>query len=616
MRVSPLSRRLTYAALSAGLLAAALVPLTASAATAACPTYVDDAEDSAPVDPALSPIFQDGQLDILSVTHSTAKGVFSTTFVLSALNDYGSEYSIGDWYEANFTVVEKAVSMRVTRDANVEGTTATRLQVDGVTTEVVPEALYDFDKETVTLTVKQAELEKAVGAKLAGRPLTGMGARSLENYKAFGLAWDFADAPEGAVHVFGTACKAGAAQKPAPAPTGAASASPSAKPSASASATPSASASATPSASTSASATASPSGSPAPPQPTVPVPAHGCIGFADAKGDARPGGQAPNDPHLDLLSVTARTTSTTLSGHLQVDKLAARPSFAAFTGHRFEYQFSVGGKLVLLRATAEGPGEGLVDGVLVPDLKVTAAFDVVSSQVVLTVDRAGLAQALGRELPMGTFLEAQVGRSIARSPAVSFTADTASPEDAARARYTVGDNTCFAPKLSVTAPGEVQTSDVALVSIALSTSDGRVAKGQTVTGRIGSGRTATATTDSSGLATLRVPVSDAAGTRELVVQSSGTAGDGELRSTVRVLVEQTRLALRSSGGTVTGTLTDDDGRAVSGQRLVFAFGGRSVAATTDSRGRAAVSVPAGTVVEVSYAGRRGHLAPVKARVTA
>ncbi|TAL13654.1 MAG: hypothetical protein EPN99_15125, partial [Frankiales bacterium] len=139
MRVSPLSRRLSYGALAAGLLAAALVPLTASAASATCPTYVDDAEDSGP-DPALAPITQDGQLDILSVTHSTAKGVFSTTFVLSALNDYGSEYSIGDWYEASFTVVEKVVSMRVQRDANIEGTTATRLTVDGVVTDVVPEA--------------------------------------------------------------------------------------------------------------------------------------------------------------------------------------------------------------------------------------------------------------------------------------------------------------------------------------------------------------------------------------------------------------------------------------------------------------------------------------------
>lgn len=613
MRVSPLTRRLSYGALSAGLLAAALVPLTASAAAATCPSYVDDAEDSGP-DPALAPITQDGQLDILSVTHSTTRGMFSTTFALTALNDYGSDYSIGDWYEASFTVVGKVVAMRAVRDANVEGTTTTRLQVDGVTTDVKPEAAYDFDGKTVTLTVKQADLEKAVEAKLAGKPLTAMGARSLENYKAFGLAWDFAEAPEGAVHVFGTACKAGAAPKPAPSPTASAGASPSAGPSASPSASGSPSASASPSASP------SPSGPPPPPEPSVPVPADGCFGFPDEVGDSDaavgPAG-AGDDPDLDLVSVTGRTTGKDVFGHLGVAELSSGPSaLPVFTGHRFEYEFSVGERVVVLSAEETGPGTGTVDGAANETLLVKAVFDEPSSQVVLGVDRASLVKALGTSLPDGAVLSGTAGRSYALSPASSSEADTASPEDPRQATYVLGDNACFRPALSVTAPGDAQTSDVALVGVALTTSDGRVAKGQAVTGRIGSGRTASATTDASGLATLRVPVTDAAGTRELVVRSSGTAGDGELRSSVRVLVEQTRLALRSTGGTVTATLTDDDGRTLSGQRLAFAFGGRTVSATTDGRGRAAVSVPAGTAVEVSYAGRSGYLAPVRARVTA
>lgn len=352
----------------------------------------------------------------------------------------------------------------------------------------------------------------------------------------------------------------------------------------------------------------------------MPVPAAGCFGFQDEVGDSDaavgPAG-AGDDPDLDLTSVTGRTTDKDVFGHLGVAELSSGPSaLPVFTGHRFEYEFSVGERVVVLSAEETGPGVGTVDGSVNETLVVNAVFDEPSSQVVLGVDRVSLVKALGTSLPDGAVLSGTAGRSYALSPASESEADTASPEDARQAVYVLGDNECFRPALSVTAPGEVQTSDVALVSIALSTSDGRVAKGQAVTGRIGAGRTATATTDGSGLATLRVPVSDAAGTRELVVQSSGSAGDGELRSTVRVLVEQTRLVLRSSGGTVTGTLVDDDGRALSGQRLVFDFDGRTVAATTDSRGRAALAVPAGTAVEVSYAGRRGHLAPVKARVTA
>lgn len=622
MRSSTLHRRASYAVLSAGLLAAGLVPLTASAAAAVCPTYADPKGDAAP-DPALNGPLQDEGLDILGITHSTAGGVLSSTVKTVKLLKSGSDNSFGDWFELTFTAAGKVGVMRVVRDANVADTTTTRLTVDGATTDVVPVPVYDFKAATVTLNVKLADLDRVFGTALSGKPLTAMSARSLGNYVAIGYTFDRATAPAGTAYVVGTACggAGGTAAKPAAGPTAgaspASSASPTGKPSSSASPAPSGSAA--PSASSSASAGASPTGAPPAPQPTVPVPTAGCFGFEDLKGDARPSGHAPNDPDLDILSVTGRTSPASLSGHLRIDKLATKPSLPAFSGHRFEYQFTVGDKVVLLRANAEGEGSGLVGGVAAPDLKVTAAFDTVSSQVVLSVTRESLEKVLDRELPEGTFLDSQIARSLGRnaSPLLS-SADTAATEDATRARYTVGDNTCFAPKISVSLPGEVQTTDSALLSISMTTSDGRAAADQIVTARVGSSRAVRARTDKQGNATLVAPVTDAAGSRLLVVRSSGSAGEGELVSQMRVVTERALLFLGATGPgaarTVTATLTDDDEprRGLAGQRVVFAFAGRTIAVTTDSAGRASTRAPAGTAVEATFTGRRGFLTAAKA----
>lgn len=624
MRPTSTRRRTAYAG-AAALVVTGLVPLVASAAGSPCPTYVDPAKDAAPVNGALNPLAGDDSLDMLSITHSAANGVLSSTVQVAALQEGGSKYSAGDWFEMNFTVREKAVAMRVIRDTDVEKTTETRITVAGVVQEFAPEAVYDFPSSTVTLKVKQADLEKALGGSLKGQKFTAMTARSLANYVLPGITWDLAAAPEGATYTFGDVCKSPAGGK-APAPSKAPAASPSAgaSPSAKPSASPTASPTPSGSPSGTAAPSASPTGSPAPPQPTVPVPGAGCLGFADAKGDAKPsaGPASPgNDPDLDIVGVTGRTTKTLVAAHLQIDKLAGKPSFPAFSGHRFEHSFAVGGKVVLLRADAEGPGVGLVDGDAAPDLKVTAAFDTVSSQVVLGVDRASLAKAIGSAVPDGTVLTEVVARSFARTAAGSVAADTATPEDRAAARYTVGDNACFAPKLSVSLPAEVQTSDPAQVSVSLVTSDNRPAAGQTVTARVGTGRAVAAKTDSRGMANLTVPVSVAAGTRELLVRSAGSAGEGELRTTLRVLVERTLLGVRLTGSgatrAATATLTDDDARRrpLSGQRVVFAFGGRTVAASTDRAGRAVVQVPAGSSVSVSYAGRSGFLSAAKARTS-
>lgn len=627
MRSSLSVRRASYAALSAGLLAGVLVPLT-NASAASCASWTDPKGDSTTRQSGQA-LLADSQLDIVSAAFGTVGKNVVGTITTDGLG--GSSSDAGDEFRFRFTIAEQDVILYVDRVAPpLLGEVDLVAGFYNFTTDETgdAEATFDVKTKTVTLVGAVEQLTAAVGKPAGGQVVSNLKAETFAQVQGATIAkYDEAVTP--VKPVVGTACTLGGAPAPAAtggassAPSPAASGSPSPKPSGTAapSSGPSPTGSASPA--SSAAASASPTGPPPAPVPTVPVPASGCFGFTDVKGDARPvGGQAPNEPDLDLLAVTGRTSSTALAGHLQIDKLAAKPAGPAFTGHRFEYQFSVGGKVVLLRATETGPGEGLVDGSVVPDLKVTAAFDIVSSQVVLSVERAGLAKALGRELPEGTFLEAQVARSIARSPGVAFGTDTATTDDAGRARYTVGDNTCFAPKISVSLPGQVQTSDSALVSVSMTTSDGRIAAGQTVTARVGSSRSVSAKTDEQGNATLVAPVTDAAGSRLLVVRTSGSAGRGELTSPMDVVAERTLLSLSARGTgtarTVTAALTDDDRprRALAGQRVVFSFAGRTVAVTTDAAGLASTRVPSGTAVEATYAGRSGFLTAAKARARA
>jgi hypothetical protein len=85
-----------------------------------------------------------------------------------------------------------------------------------------------------------------------------------------------------------------------------------------------------------------------------------------------------------------------------------------------------------------------------------------------------------------------------------------------------------------------------------------------------------------------------------VVRSSGEAGEGELRSTIRVLVERTPLSVIRPGSGSTRTVTAT----------------LNVAATTDRNGRAVATVPTGVVVDVVFAGRSGFLSASTARTTA
>ena len=625
MPSTPLRRRVSVGVLSTGLVAGVLIPLsTASAAT--CASWADEAGDST-TDQSGVAVLADAQLDIVSAAFGTVGKDVVGTITTDGLSDSSSD--AGDEFRFRFTIADNDVIFYVDRTAPpLAGDLDVTAGFYNFTTDGTGEATAEFDVEskTVRLTGPIEQLAAAVGAPVAGLAVSDLRAETL-NQVALGsfTPAQYDDAPTPAKPVIGTACTFGG--KPAPA----ASAGPSAAPSASAGAAPSTAPSASPSAAPSGSAAPSSAPSPEPspepepepePEPAVPVPAPGCIGFEDAEGDSAaaigPAGSG-DDPDLDLRSVTGRTTDTTFSGHLGVTELSSGPSFPTFTGHRFEFEFAVEEQTVVLQATGTGDGTGLLDGSVSEDLVVTAVFDEPSSQVVLTVERAGLAKALGREIPDGTTFTDLAARSYARTPATATVADTATAEDPARGPYPLGDNTCFAPKLTVALPGTVQTSDVAVVNVVLTTADGRPAPEQKVTARIGAGRTVSATTSKQGATTLSVPVSDAAGLRELLIRSAGTAGEGELRTELRVVLERALLSVRSTGSgasrTLTATLTDDDAPRgpLAGQRVVFTFDGRSVAATTNRAGRAVATVPTGSAVEVVFAGRSGFLTAAKVR---
>lgn len=68
-----------------------------------------------------------------------------------------------------------------------------------------------------------------------------------------------------------------------------------------------------------------------------------------------------------------------------------------------------------------------MDGRSTADLSVSAVFDEVSNQVVLTVDRASLVKVLGVPLPDGAVLTKTVGRSYAQTAVTTRCRPATSP---------------------------------------------------------------------------------------------------------------------------------------------------------------------------------------------
>lgn len=627
-------RALVGAVLSTALITAGFAALAADA-SAGC-SFPDPAGDSA-VDGV--PGTGDDDVDITAVGFSGANDALTAAAKVVALTAYGPANYPGDDFEFTFTTNKKVFLLGAYRDFNPTGDAIVTPYVYVNGTQVSAASLkpvYDVKASTFSISISYADLSKLAGAPAAGASLSALGLTAYVNFNGPERVADKAAPKEASTtYAVGASGCGGAAPAASPTAGSSASATPAATPSAPASATPSASASASPAASASSSASASASGSPSP--GGAETPAAGCSTYTDPKGDSNaaigPAGFG-NDPDLDILSVTFKTTPEVLSAYIKVDKLAAKPSGQQFSGHKFDFGFTHNGKAIVLAASATGTGTGTVGGTANADLKPKAVFDIPSSQVIISIDRASIEKAGGAPLPDGTVIT----KTSARSTAVIATggqsvADTAVGATPEQQTYTVGDNRCFpasaspgsgtgAARLTVSAPARVQSSDVEVVAATLKDSSGAPLAGKRVTAQVGSGAVVSGTTGSSGQVRLLPRVTDPAGRRVLSVRYAGDAsgtGNAQVRLSITVVAEVSKIASTSTGAgslrTFTITLTDDDSprHPYVGAAVTFAYSGKTVKVSTNRYGRASVQAKPGARIDVRYPGRPGYVSPATAR---
>jgi hypothetical protein len=581
-----------------------------------CPaTYTDPAGDSGFGDPATAPVTGDDDLDIVAVTHSVDGGMFSSAVKVVALSASGPANSFADRFVTNFTVAKKAVVVTAERDFSGFGSTTASVTVGG-TAATFPVKVVENDKaNTLSAVMGAADLEKAVGAPLAGEAFSAMSASAKAFYPSnaspatLQSSWDTATAPSTATYAFGAGC--GGAAAPAPAPAEPAPAAPPA---------------------------AAPTGGGDPST----LPAADCFLAKDPKGDAHVlSPNAPNDPDLDLTGMTLGADGKNLYAYLKVDKLAAGPQF--HDGHRFyvnftfnKHNFTAAGSAYKNAQSAQfkdglaGSGQVAhvtqlaVDGVssATDPARVTGngpgfvasglkyVFDVKTSTVAAILPIADI-EKYGKAPVAGAVLTGVYGGSYGDSYAVANPAD-AVPDGAttpatSKVTYTMGDNSCFAgsaasvasPLTSVGAT-KAQYGDTAAVAAKLVDAAGAPVAGKAVTFALGASK-ATGTTGADGVAKAALLVEEKAGKRSLVLTSDATTSSAPFT----VLVEKTALKATGGKGAVTATLSDDDRHPVAGQVVTFTSGKKKVTGKTNAQGVAkATGLPAGNV-KVTYAGAAG-----------
>jgi hypothetical protein len=604
----------------------------APAAAGGCPaTYTDPAGDSGLLDPSTNPAVGDDDLDLVAITHSVDGGVFTTAFKVAKLDPAGPLYAAGDRFAASFTVAKKAVTVDAERDFSGAGDTNGSVTVDGAAVTVPVKIVEDDKASRLSALIAVADLEKAVGAPLTGEAFSAMSAEARGFYPSnatpsLGVLWDDATAPATAAYAFGGGCGGGdTPAAPAPAPSASPSTEPSAQPSPQPSASP------------------APGGVPA----SGGLPAADCFTAKDPKGDAMLRAvnglpvdvAAPNDPDLDVTSLTLGTDAKNLKAYIKVDKLGDAPAYS--DGHRFYVSFTFNKHSFTMAGSSFANGEGAfrdglnstgqvaastqlaVDGTtsstdpgrftgpgpgFVPSgLKFT--FDVKNSLVIASLPLADL-EKYGKAPSSGAVLSSVYasGNSdyVASAIIVDTVPDGATGSAPGKLTYTMGDNHCFAPPappLSNLGVTKAQYGDVAVVAAKLVDAAGAAVAGKTVTFSLGASK-ASGVTGADGVAKASMVVKDKAGKRSLAITSDSTT----VSVPFTVSVEKTALKAAGANGAVTATLTDDDRKPVVGQVITFTSGSKKVTAKTDAKGVAkAAGLPAGNV-KVTYPGATGMYA--------
>jgi hypothetical protein len=610
--------------LAASLVGTGLIAAFAEDAASGCATWTDPKGDSTTGQGGV-PGSEDSNMDIVAAGLSAAGdnlvGTITTDGLIETSSDAGDEFA--------FAFKVAGVNVTVYADRWVQGTgVGPAVPVDAGTAGILNDddanapsgeatVAYDVKSKTVTITGKLTELAKAVAKPVAGQAITDIVASSSDTVStpigaAPALPYDDAASKTGLT--VGGAC----GDTPA-----APAAAPSAEPS------PSASPSNPPAASP------APGGAPA----AAGMPAADCFLTKDPKGDASVGvvngaPGLPNDPDLDITSLTLGTDAKNLNAYIKVDKLDAGP--ASTDGHRFTVYFTHNKHVFALAGSAYANAQngqirdGLastgqfshvtqlsVDGKALTDpagrtapgfvdsgLKFT--FDLKNSYVIASLPLADIDKNAKAPAAGATFTGVYA-ISAADTDAISNQADVAPDGSAASApgklTYRVGDNTCFAPAvppLVSVGAAKAQYGDVAPVAAKLVDAAGAPVAGKTVTFTLGTAK-ATGVTGADGIAKGPLTVKDKAGTRALAISAEGATTS----ATFTVLIEKTALKAVSSKGMITATLTDDDKKPVPGQTISFTSGSKKVTAKTDSKGVAKVSgLPAGRIT-VSYAGATG-----------
>ena len=592
MSALPASRRLVALVAASGLAVTGLVLASTASAAGACPTYTDPAGDAAPESGALFPAIGEADLDLLAVSHSVDAGVFTSVIKVAKLSDTGPDNAFGDGFQALFTVAGKAVIVRATRDLSAAPVITSSVSVDGASTTAKVLAAFDAKASTVTLAVGVDDLVKAVGAPIDAKPFSAMSAKSASFYpnpapspaNYSGLIYDTATAPATATYTFGGSCSG----ETAAAPVG------------SASPTPSGSASPTP--------TALPGG-------LFDQPRKKCVQFTDPAGDAvtNPvsGVAGDTDNDLDIVSAVYKTTPTDFQAYVAEKTLGAGPDSAGGTvydTHSFSTGFTIGGKAIVLTASATGPATATVAGAASTALHPTAKFDTKNSNIVFSVPLADLAAltaapVAGAEV---SALKASSASGSSRGVPGGGTADSAAPTGTAPKTYTVGDNTCFLPPagtLFLDGLTGVYT-DKSTVTGSLQDVDGANVGGATLTLTIPGMAPFTAVTNDEGDAVFAFPVTIPAGTSTANLSFAGTDTVGAAKSAGPFVVKVESAVLTAVGtkGTVTATLKDNDKTAIAKRIVVLTVGKKTIKATTNAQGQVILKgLAKGTVVQVAFA---------------
>jgi hypothetical protein len=354
----------------------------------------------------------------------------------------------------------------------------------------------------------------------------------------------------------------------------------------------------------------------------------------------------PRDPSvaaIDVLSVTLRHTGTVFEAHLRLKDLAA-----AFQQHETAYRWDVRFKTaddteVLfqtmrtnetwdntpLRATGASQyprGQFAVGSTTTNFTDVLADVDPATGWIVFTVPAAEFAKAFsgGAEGATVTGITAETFAYIPGTGASAIrAADTATSTEPARGTWRVGDDYCFGPPpaaltTTLTAP-KVAYGDALPLTATLRNEAGQPLAGKRVTFAVSGERVLTATTDAQGLARAVYTPAKPAGRYPLTVEFAGDATDGKARLAappVTVVTEATRLSAltvkktSASGRAVGTTLTDDDGKPLGGQPVVwYAAGKKAATTTTNARGVATwTGAKAGQSVVARFAGAAGRYA--------